>query len=79
MTLCPRDVDFRNGSRWEGERENTHAKQHQGKDWATKAQQDLPVNVVINSRLLVRKVNGELYLYAKPALRVDPYFQVFNI
>jgi hypothetical protein len=31
------------------ERESTPAKQHQGKARATKAQQDLPVNMVINS------------------------------
>jgi hypothetical protein len=37
------------------ERENTHAKQHQGKAWATKAQQDLLVNMVINNRLLICK------------------------
>jgi hypothetical protein len=37
------------------ERENTPAKQHQGKAWATKAQQDLPVNVAINNRLLIFK------------------------
>jgi hypothetical protein len=24
-------------------------------------------------------LKGELNLYAKPVLRVDPYFQVFNI
>jgi hypothetical protein len=38
------------------ERENTPVKQHQGKDWATKAQQDWPVNMAINSRLLACKV-----------------------
>jgi hypothetical protein len=43
---------LRNGSHREGEREL--AKQ-QGKTGATKAQQDLPVNVVINNRLLVCK------------------------
>jgi hypothetical protein len=37
------------------ERENTLAEQHQGKAWATKAQQDLPVNVAINNRLLIFK------------------------
>jgi hypothetical protein len=40
----------------EGERENTPAKQHQGKAWETKAQQDLPINMAINSRLLPCKV-----------------------
>jgi hypothetical protein len=34
------------------ERENTHVKQYQGKAWATKSQQDWPINVAINSRLL---------------------------
>jgi hypothetical protein len=37
------------------ERESTPAKQHQGKAWAIKAQQDLPVNVAINNRLLTCK------------------------
>jgi hypothetical protein len=49
---CPTDANLRNGSHREGEREL--AKQ-QGKTGATKAQQDLPVNVVINNRLLVCK------------------------
>jgi hypothetical protein len=34
------------------ERENTPIKQYQDKAWATKAQQDWPVNVAINSQLL---------------------------
>jgi hypothetical protein len=38
----PRDADFRNGSRWEGERENTPVKQHQNKTYTTKAQKDVP-------------------------------------
>jgi hypothetical protein len=59
------------------ERENTPAKEHQGKARATKAQQDLPVNVAINSRLLACKAYGEkLYLYAIPAIRVGPCFHV---
>jgi hypothetical protein len=33
----------------ERERESTPAKQHQGKAQATKAQQDIPINVAINS------------------------------
>jgi hypothetical protein len=33
----------------ERERESTPVKQHQGKARATKSQQDLPVNVVINN------------------------------
>jgi hypothetical protein len=36
MTPCLRDVDLRNSSRQEGERESTPAKQHQGKARATK-------------------------------------------
>jgi hypothetical protein len=39
-TPCPRGADIRNDSCWEGERENTPVKQHPGKAWATKAQQD---------------------------------------
>jgi hypothetical protein len=57
------------------ERGNTSVKQHQGKVCATKAQQDLPVNMVINSRLLACKSKrGEIYYFVKPALSVDPYF-----
>jgi hypothetical protein len=60
------------------ERESTPAKQRQGKAWATKAQQDLPVNVVINSRLLACKpYEEELYLYVIPMLRVGPNFFEF--
>jgi hypothetical protein len=75
----PRDGNLKNGSRRKGERD-THAKQQQGKAWATKAQQDWPVNVAINSRLLICKaeVGGTLY-YAKPVLKVDPYFQVLAL
>jgi hypothetical protein len=59
------------------ERENTPVKQHQGKAWATKAQQNLPVNMAINSWLLAYKTErGKLYNYVKPTLRVSPYFQV---
>jgi hypothetical protein len=55
-------------------REYTFKKQ-QDKAWATKAQQDLPVNTAINSRLLACKAqNDKLYNYAKPALRVGAYF-----
>jgi hypothetical protein len=32
--------------------ESTPAKQYQGKAWETKSQQDLSINVAINSRLL---------------------------
>jgi hypothetical protein len=49
MAPYSRDVDLRNGSRREGERNNTPTKQHQGKAGTTKAQQDWPVNMVINS------------------------------
>jgi hypothetical protein len=41
----------------ERERERAPAKQHQGKARATKAQQDLPINVAINSRLLACKAD----------------------
>jgi septum formation inhibitor MinC len=37
------------------ERENTPAKQHQGKAQETKAQQDLSINMDINSWLLAYK------------------------
>jgi hypothetical protein len=37
------------------ERESTPAKQHQGQARTTKFQQDLPVNIAINSRLLACK------------------------
>jgi hypothetical protein len=63
-----------------GERENTSIKQHQDKTWATKARQDWLINMAINSRLPVRKAwRDKLYHYAKPALRVDPYFQVLAL
>jgi hypothetical protein len=78
MTPCPREADLKNGSCQKGERESTPAKQRQGKAWATKAQQDLPVNVAINSRLLACKPYGEeLYLYVRPMLRVGPNFFEF--
>jgi hypothetical protein len=49
----------------ERERESTPVKQHQGKAWATKAQQDLPVNMTINNRLLVCKAYRD-HLYTMP-------------
>jgi hypothetical protein len=49
----------------ERERENAPAKQHQGKARVTKAQQDLPDNVVINSRLLACKASCDK-LYSMP-------------
>jgi hypothetical protein len=42
----------------EREKERASAKQQQGKACATKTQQDLLVNMAINSRLLVCKVVG---------------------
>jgi hypothetical protein len=48
-TPYPRDADLRNGSCREVERENTPTKQQQGKASANKAQQDLPINMIINS------------------------------
>jgi hypothetical protein len=63
----------------ERERE-TPVKQKQGKAWATKAQQDWPVNMAINSQLLICKAElGEALYYAKPTLKVDPYFQVLAL
>jgi hypothetical protein len=63
------------------ERERTHLqKQQQDKVWATKAQQDLPVNVTINSRHLACKAEKDkLYNCVKPTLRVSPYFQVLAL
>jgi hypothetical protein len=50
------------------------------KTWAIKAQQDWLVNEAINSLLLACKSwIGEALYYAKPALRVDPYFQVLAL
>jgi hypothetical protein len=49
----------------EREREITPAKQYQGKAGPTKAQQDLPINVVINSRLLACKASWDK-LYTMP-------------
>jgi hypothetical protein len=65
----------------DGERQRTHLqKQQQGKAWATKAQQDLPVNVAINSQLLACKAEMvKLYNYTKPTLRVSTYFQVLAL
>jgi hypothetical protein len=57
------------------ERENTPVKQKQGKTWATKAQQDLPINVAKNSRLLSWKPEkNKFYNYVKSTLMVSPYF-----
>jgi hypothetical protein len=62
-------------------RERTHLqKQQQGKGWETKARQDLPANVSINSRLLACKAERDkLYNRAKPTLRVSPYFQILAL
>jgi hypothetical protein len=66
MTPCPRDADLMMAHA-ERERESAPAKQQQSKASATKAQQDLPVNVVINSRLLVCKASwDELYTMPNP-------------
>jgi hypothetical protein len=47
---------------------------------ATKTQQDRPINVVINSRLLACKTEiGQALYYVKPTLKVDPYFQVLAL
>jgi hypothetical protein len=53
-TPFPKDADLQNRSRQKVEREHTY-KQYQGKAWATKDQQELSVNVVINSQLLACK------------------------
>jgi hypothetical protein len=49
------------------ERENTPTKQQQGQTWATKAQQDLPINVAITIRLLACKASWDkLYTMRNP-------------
>jgi hypothetical protein len=63
---------------------NTRASLHTiasiSKAWATKAQQDWPVNVAKNSRFLACKAElAQALYYAKPALRVDPYFEVLAL
>jgi hypothetical protein len=79
MPPCPGNANLENSSRRKGERD-THAKQYQGKAWATKAQQDLPINAAINSRLLICKAEiGEALYYTKLTLRVDPYFHVLAL
>jgi hypothetical protein len=50
----PRDADLRNGSRQEGKREREHLQNNIKPK--SKVLQDLPVNVAINSRLLVCKI-----------------------
>jgi hypothetical protein len=55
-------------------------KRSTSKAWETKAQQDWPINMVINSRLLVCKASsGRALYYAKPALRVNHYFQILAL
>jgi hypothetical protein len=50
------------------------------KVWATKAQQNWLINVATNIQLLACKASWDkLYLYAKLALRVAPYFQVLAL
>jgi hypothetical protein len=63
------------------ERERTHLqKQQQEKAWATKTQQDLLVNVAINSWLIACEAKRDkLYNYAKPTLRVSHYFQILAL
>jgi hypothetical protein len=57
-----------------------HICKTKGKAWATKAQQNWPVNVAINSRLLICKAEiGEALYYAKPVPKVDPYIQVLAL
>jgi hypothetical protein len=55
-------------------------KRFTSKAWSTKAQQDWPVNVTINNRLLICKaLRGRALCYAKPTLRMSPYFQVLAL
>jgi hypothetical protein len=56
-----------------------HTFKSTSKAWAAEAQQDWPINVAINNRLLAckAKVGGALY-YAKSALRVGPYLSCFS-
>jgi hypothetical protein len=61
-------------------RTSLHTIKSISKVWATKAQQDWPINVAINNRLLACKAKlGQALYYAKPALRVDSYFQVLAL
>jgi hypothetical protein len=55
-------------------------KRSTSKAWATKAQQDWPINVTINNRLLVCNASrGRALYYDKPTLRVSPYFQILAL
>jgi hypothetical protein len=55
-------------------------KRSTSKAWATKAQQDWPINVAINSWLLAYNASwGKLYTKAKPALWESPYFQILAL
>jgi hypothetical protein len=57
-----------------------HTIKFTSKAWASKAQQDLPVNVAINSRLLVCKAYRVNPISVhKPALIVVPYFHVLAL
>jgi hypothetical protein len=50
------------------------------KAWATKAQQEWPINVAINSRLLACEAElGQALYYIKLTLRVSPYIQVLAL
>jgi hypothetical protein len=56
-----------------------HTIRSTSKPWATKAQQDWPVNVTINNRQLACKAEiGGALCHAKPALWVDPYLSSFS-
>jgi hypothetical protein len=54
------------------ERSYLHTIIQQGKAWATKAQQDLPVNVIINNRLLDMQDTKDLMGLRTQRLTVDP-------
>jgi hypothetical protein len=54
-----------------------HTVNQQSKVWTTNIQQYLPVNVVINSRLLNVQDYKGLAGSSQQRLAVDPYFQYF--
>jgi hypothetical protein len=57
-----------------------HTIKSTSKAWATKAQQDWPINMAIDSRLLACKGwIGETLYYVELMLRVDHYFQVLAL
>jgi hypothetical protein len=76
---CPID-DALGMAQAERERECTYTKQQRGKVWATKAQQDLPINAAINSQLLACKAYEVSSISKqKLALWVSPYFHILAL